>query len=223
MVLSFITVDGVMQAPGGPEEDTSGGFPYGGWQAPYLDEFLGKVLDEQWRDPFDLLLGRKTFEIFASYWPSHEEQGPGPGINNATKYVASNTLHSHDWKKSVFLKGDVAEEVRKLKQQDGRVIFIYGSGNLIQTLLKHDLIDEFWLKICPITLGTGKRLFAEGTIPATFKVSQSQVSPAWCDCRQSGAGGRGSDGYSWRIGGGRTVPIKDRSPSRPACSSTTRF
>jgi len=177
IVLSFITVDGVMQAPGGPEEDTSGGFTYGGWQAPYLDEFLGKVLDEQWREPFDLLLGRKTFEIFASYWPYHEEQGPGPGINNATKYVASNTLNSHDWKKSVFLKGDVAEEVRKLKQQDGPDIQVYGSGNLIQTLLKHDLIDAFWLKICPITLGTGKRLFAEGTIPAAFKVSKSQVSP----------------------------------------------
>ena len=177
IVLSFITVDGVIQAPGGPLEDTSGGFPYGGWQAPYLDEFLDKILDEELRDPFDLLLGRKTFDIFASYWPSHEEIGPGPAINNATKYVASNTLTSHDWKKSVFFKGDVAEEVRKLKQQDGHVIFIYGSGNLLQTLLKHDLIDAFWLKICPITLGTGKRLFAEGTIPAAFKVSQSQVSP----------------------------------------------
>src|SRR2546423_366570 len=106
-----------------------------------------------------------------------EEEGPGPGINNATKYVASNTLNSHDWKKSVFLKGDVAEEVRKLKQQDGPDIQVYGSGNLIQTLLQHDLIDEFWLKICPITLGTGKRLFAEGTIPAAFQVSKSQVSP----------------------------------------------
>jgi dihydrofolate reductase len=175
--LGFITVDGVIQAPGGPEEDTSGGFPFGGWQARYLDEFLDKILDEELREPFDLLLGRKTFEIFASYWPYHKEGLPGSGINNATKYVASNTLNSHDWRKSVFLKGDVAEEVRKLKQQDGRVILIYGSANLIQTLLKHDLIDEFWLKICPITLGTGKRLFAEGTFPAAFKVSKGQVSP----------------------------------------------
>src|SRR5262249_16436230 len=175
--LSFITVDGVIQAPGGPEEDTSGGFPYGGWQAPYLDEFLDKILDEELREPFYLLLGRKTFEIFASYWPYNKDQGPGQRINNAIKYVASNALHSHEWKTSVFLQGDVAEEVSKLKQQDGRVIFMYGSGNLIQTLLKHDLIDEFWLKICPITLGTGKRLFAEGTIPAAFKVSRSQVSP----------------------------------------------
>jgi dihydrofolate reductase len=167
-----------MQAPGAPEEDTSAGFTYGGWQAPYLDEFLGKILDEQWPEPFDLLLGRKTFEIFAAYWSYHNEQVPGPAFNNATKYVASNTLNSHDWKKSVFLKGDAAEEVRKLKQQDGPVIQVYGSGNLIQTLLKNDLFDEFWLKICPITLGTGKRLFAEGTIPAAFRVSKGQVSPS---------------------------------------------
>ncbi len=177
IVLSFITLDGVIQAPGGPEEDPSGGFPYGGWQAPYPDEFVSKVLEEEWQEPFDLLLGRKTFEIFASYWPYHAEQGPGPGINDATKYVASHTLNSHDWKKSVFLQGDVAEEVRKLKQQDGPHIFIYGSANLIQTLLQHDLIDEFWLKIYPITLGTGKRLFAEGTIPAAFRVIKGQVSP----------------------------------------------
>ena len=177
IVLSFITVDGVIQSPGGPEEDTSGGFTYGGWQAPYSDEIVNKVLAEQWSEPFDLLLGRKTFEIFASYWPYHAEGQPGSGINDATKYVASNTLHSHEWKKSVFLKGDVAEEVRKLKQQDGPVIHMWGSANLIQTLLKHDLIDEFWLMIYPITLGTGKRLFAEGTIPAAFKVSKGQVSP----------------------------------------------
>jgi dihydrofolate reductase len=177
IVLSFITLDGVIQAPGAPEEDTSDGFTYGGWQAPYSDEVLAKVLDEEWREPFDLLLGRKTFEIFASYWPYHAEGQPGSGINNATKYVASHTLHAHDWEKSVFLKGDVAEEVRTLKQQAGPDIWIYGSGNLIQTLLKHDLIDEFWLKIYPITLGMGKRLFAEGTIPAAFKVSKGLVSP----------------------------------------------
>lgn len=175
--LGFVTVDGVIQAPGGPGEDTSGGFPYGGWQAPFLDEFLDKILDEELREGFDLLLGRKTFDIFTSYWPYHDEGVTGRGINNATKYVASNTLNSHDWNKSVFLKSDVAEEVRKLKQQEGRVIYIYGSANLIQTLLKHDLIDEFWLKICPITLGTGKRLFAEGTFPAAFKVSKGLLSP----------------------------------------------
>jgi dihydrofolate reductase len=177
IVTTLITVDGVIQAPGGPEEDTSGGFPYGGWQAPYLDEVVGEVLDEQWREPFDLLLGGKTFEIFASYWPYHTEGRSGSGINNATKYVASHTLHSHEWQKSVFLQGDLAEEVRKLKQQDDPAIHVYSSANLIQTQLKHDLIDAFWLKICPITLGTGKRLFAEGTVPAAFEVSKSQASP----------------------------------------------
>jgi dihydrofolate reductase len=177
IVISFITLDGVLQAPGAPEEDTSGGFTYGGWQAPYPDEYLGQVLTEQWSQPFDLLLGRKTFEIFAAYWPYHAEGGPGPGINNATKYVASHTLKSHDWKKSVFLNGDVAQEVRQLKQQAGPDIQVYGSGNLIQTLLKHDLIDEFWLAIYPITLGKGKRLFADGTPPAAFKVAKGQVSP----------------------------------------------
>src|SRR5437773_2663042 len=177
IVLSFITLDGVMQAPGAPEEDTSGGFTYGGWQAPYADELVGKILREQWSQPYELLLGRKTYEIFASYWPHHAEGEPGRGFNNTTKYVASHTLKSLDWKNSVLLKGDVAEEVRKLKQQDGPDIHVYGSANLIQTLLKHDLIDEFWLKIYPITLGTGKRLFAEGTIPAAFKVSKGLVSP----------------------------------------------
>ena len=176
VVISFITLDGVIQAPGRPDEDTSGGFAYGGWQAAYPDEFLGKVLTEQWSQPFDLLLGRKTFEIFASYWPHHAEQGPGRVINQATKYVASHTLTSHDWQKSIFLQGDVAEEIRKLKQQDGPVIHVYGSGNLMQTLLRHDLVDEFCLAIYPITLGKGKRLFAEGTMPAAFTVTGGQVS-----------------------------------------------
>jgi dihydrofolate reductase len=174
-VLTFMTLDGVMQAPGGPTEDPRGGFAYGGWSVPYFDDFLGKVMDEQMGRPFDLLLGRKTFEIFASYWPQHEAEGPG--INKATKYVASNTLTSHEWRKSVFIKGNIADEIKKLKQQDGPELQVHGSGNLIQTLLKHDLVDAFWLKIFPITLGTGKRLFAEGTIPAGFKVSESKVSP----------------------------------------------
>jgi dihydrofolate reductase len=173
IVLSFVTLDGVMQAPGGPKEDTSGGFEYGGWAVPYFDDFLGKVMSEQMSRPFDLLLGRKTFEIFASYWPRQESP-----INEATKYVVSNTLAKHEWKKSVFLKGDVLEEIKKLKQQDGPELQVHGSGNLIQTLLKHDLVDEFWLKIFPITLGAGKRLFAEGTIPAAFKSSDSKVSPS---------------------------------------------
>jgi len=124
---------------------------------------------------FDLLLGRKTFEIFASYWPQHEEEGAG--INNATKYVASNTLRTHEWNKSVFLKGNVVDEIKKLKRQDGPDLQVHGSGNLIQTLLKHDLVDEFWLKIYPVILGSGRRLFAEGTIPAAFKLSSGKVLP----------------------------------------------
>ena len=126
--------------------------------------------------PFDLLLGRKTFEIFASYWPHHEDEGAG--INQATKYVASNTLTTHEWRKSVFLKGNVVDEMKKLKQQDGPVLQVHGSGNLIQTLLKHDLIDEFWLKIFPVTLGKGKRLFDTGTLPASYILVETQSSPS---------------------------------------------
>jgi dihydrofolate reductase len=177
IVLSFITLDGVMQAPGGPTEDPSGGFAYGGWVVPYFDDFLGQIMGEQMSRPFDLLLGRKTFELFASYWPHHADEGPG--INAATKYVASNTLTTHTWGKTVFLKsGVLVDEIKKLKQQAGPDLQVHGSANLIQTLLKHDLIDGFWLKIFPVTLGTGKRLFAEGTIPAAFKVSESKLSPA---------------------------------------------
>jgi dihydrofolate reductase len=176
IVLTFVSLDGVMQGPGGPTEDTSGNFTLGGWTVPYFDEYLGNVMAEQMSQPFDLLLGRKTFEIFASYWPHHVEEGPE--INRATKYVASNTLTSHDWKKSVFLKGNVAEEIRKLKGQDGPELQVHGSGELIQTLMKHDLVDEFWLKIFPVTLGTGKRLFAQGTIPRAYTLVDSKTSPA---------------------------------------------
>lgn len=176
VVLSFLSLDGVMQAPGGPQEDTSGGFAYGGWSFPYFDEFTGKIMEEQMGHPFDLLLGRKTFEIFASYWPQHKEEGAG--INNATKYVASNTLHESTWEKTVFLKGDVVAEIKKLKDQDGPELQVHGSGDFIQTLLKHDLVDELWLKIFPVTLGAGKRLFAEGTVPAAFTLTESKSSPS---------------------------------------------
>jgi dihydrofolate reductase len=176
IVLTFITLDGVMQAPGGPTEDTSGNFKYGGWTVPYFDEFLGQEMTEQMSKPFDLLLGRKTFEVFASYWPLHQEEGAG--INKATKYVASNTLTSHEWKKSVFFKGNVVDEIKQLKQQDGPDLQVHGSGDLIQTLLEHDLIDEFWLKIFPVTLGMGKRLFDKGTIPASFALVDSKSSPS---------------------------------------------
>lgn len=176
IVLTFVSLDGVMQAPGGPTEDTSGNFTLGGWTVPYFDEFGGQVMTEQMSQPSDLLLGRKTFEIFASYWPEHEDQWPG--INDKTKYVASNTLTRHEWKNSVFLKGDVADQLKKLKQQDGPDFQVHGSGNFIQTLLKHDLVDEFWLKIFPVTLGKGKRLFSDGTMPAAFALKESKTSPA---------------------------------------------
>jgi dihydrofolate reductase len=173
---SFISLDGVMQGPGGPTEDTSGNFTYGGWTVPYFDEFLGDVMAEQMSQPFDLLLGRKTFEIFASYWPYHEEEGPE--INRATKYVASNTLTSHDWRESVFLSGNVVDEIKKLKGGEGPDLQVHGSGQLIQTLLEHDLVDEFWLKIFPVSLGMGKRLFGQGTIPASFTLVDSKTSPS---------------------------------------------
>ncbi len=175
IALDFMSLDGVIQAGGGPEEDTSGGFAYGGWQAPYSDEVLGNVMNRQMNLPFDLLLGRKTFEIWAAYWPQHADIWSG--VNPATKYVASNTMTSHEWQPSVFLGGNIAEKVLKLKQQVGPDLHVYGSANLVQTLMKHDLVDAFWLKIYPLTLGSGKKLFAEGTIPAAFKVTESQVSP----------------------------------------------
>lgn len=174
IVLEHISLDGVIQAPGGPDEDTSGGFAYGGWIAPYSDAMLGTLLRRKMNLPFDLLLGRKTFEIWAPYWPHHADVWPG--VNTATKYVASNTMTSSEWQPSVFLSGDIANHVANIKQQPGPDLNVWGSGNLLQTLIKHDLVDTFWLMIYPITLGGGKRLFAEGTMPAAFKVTESTVS-----------------------------------------------
>ena len=176
IVLTFLTLDGVMQAPGGPEEDKENQFLHGGWSVPYFDEFMGEVMTKQMEKPFDLLLGRKTFEIFASYWPQHKEEGAG--INNAVKYVASNTLKESTWEKTVFLSGDIVTEIQKIKNTDGPDIQVHGSGHLIQTLLKHDLIDELWLKIFPVVLGSGKRLFGEGTMPAAFTLTESKTSPS---------------------------------------------
>jgi dihydrofolate reductase len=174
IVLEFVSLDGVIQSPGRPDEDTSGGFAYGGWISPYSDPTLAAVMKKQMNMPFDLLLGRKTFEIWAPYWPQRADAWPG--VNTATKYVASNTMTSHEWQPSVFLSGDIAEKITKIKQQQGPDLHVYGSANLIQTLIKHDLVDAFWLKIYPITLGGGKRLFADGTIPAAFKVTESKVT-----------------------------------------------
>ncbi|MBI3788616.1 MAG: dihydrofolate reductase family protein [Ignavibacteriales bacterium] len=175
IALEFITLDGVIQAPGGPEEDTSDGFEYGGWMFPNSDEVVGDVMAEQMKGPFELLLGRKTYENFASYWPHHSEHWPG--INEAKKYVASHENMKLEWGNSFLLKENVVEEIKKLKSQNGPDLQVYGSGNLVQTLLKNDLVDELWLKIYPITLGPGKRLFAEGTIPAAFALHDSKISP----------------------------------------------
>ncbi|MCX6065429.1 MAG: dihydrofolate reductase family protein [Chloroflexi bacterium] len=175
IVLEHISLDGVIQAPGGPEEDTSGGFAYGGWISSYSDEILGTAPRKQMNLPFDLLLGRKTFDIWAPYWAHYAEAWPG--VNTATKYIASKTMTSGEWQPSVFLNGDVAEKVAKIKQQPGPDLHVWGSSNLLQTLIQHDLVDVFWLMIYPITLGVGKRLFAGGTLPAAFKVMESQVSP----------------------------------------------
>ena len=174
IVLEHISIDGVIQAPGGPDEDTSGGFAYGGWIAPYSDAILGTLLRRQMNMPFDLLLGRTTFDIWESFWPQHADEWPG--VNTATKYVASNTRTSSKWQPSVFLNGDLVEKVAKIKGQQGPDLNVWGSGNLLQTLIKHDLVDAFWLMIYPITLGGGKRLFADGTIPAAFKVTESTVT-----------------------------------------------
>ncbi|MFZ5879535.1 MAG: dihydrofolate reductase family protein [Chloroflexota bacterium] len=174
MALEHISLDGVIQAPGGPDEDTSGGFAHGGWISPHSDAILGTALRRQMNKPFDLLLGRKTFDIWAPYWPHHADIWPG--VNRATKYVASNTLTSGEWQPSVFFSGDIAEKVAEIKQQTGPDLHVWGSANLLQTLIRHDLVDAFWLMIYPITLGAGKRLFAEGAIPAAFKVTESQVT-----------------------------------------------
>lgn len=176
VVLSFISLDGVMQAPGGPDEDTSGGFQYGGWTPPYSDEFSGSMIVKQMGGPYDLLLGRKTYDIFAGYWPQQTGAIADP-FNKATKYVVSRSSPKLNWEKSVLIDGDVVAKLKELKQQDGPILQVHGSGNLIQTLLKNDLVDELWLKVFPVTLGKGKRLFAEGTMPVAFELLESKTSP----------------------------------------------
>lgn len=175
VVLTFVSLDGVMQAPGGPEEDTSGGFKYGGWTVPFFDEFLGNVMGEQLGQPFDLLLGRKTYDIFASYWPNRPEEGKE--LNDATKYVVSRKNRKLSWGPSKLITGEVVSEIKSLKKENGPMLQVHGSSNFLQTLLKNDLIDEFWLKIYPVTLGSGKRLFDDGAIPLGFELVKSKVSP----------------------------------------------
>lgn len=169
----MITLDGVMQAPGGPREDPSGGFKYGGWVTPYFDKVIDKVLEKELK-PADYLLGRKTFEIWADYWPHHADFWPE--INEGTKYVLSKTMKKSDWKHSVFLKS--VSDIKKLKNSKGSDIQVWGSGELIQLLLKNDLVDELRLKIFPLTLGKGKKLFAGGQIPAAFTLLESLMTPS---------------------------------------------
>jgi dihydrofolate reductase len=175
IALEHISLDGVIQGPGGKDEDTSGGFTLGGWIGGRDDAVLGAALRKQMNLPFDLLLGRKTYEIWAPYWPEHG--AAWPGVNTATKYVVSNIMSSATWQPSVILSGDIAAKIASLKQQPGPDLHVWGSGNLLQTLIKHDLVDVFWLMIYPLTLGTGKRLFASGTIPLSFQVTESSVTP----------------------------------------------
>ncbi|MDB5179437.1 MAG: Dihydrofolate reductase [Candidatus Saccharibacteria bacterium] len=178
VVLTFISLDGVMQAPGGPEEDTSSDFQYGGWTVPYSDEFFGNEMGKQMSMPFDLLLGRKTYDIFAGYWPKQDPSvQPTVPFNKATKYVVSHHQPELTWENSVLIGGDVVASLKELKRQDGPMLQVHGSGDFIQTLLKNDLVDELWLKIFPVTLGKGKRLFAEGTMPAAFELIETQTSP----------------------------------------------
>ena len=176
VVSTFITLDGVMQAPGGPEEDPTGGFTYGGWIVNYWDDMMGQVLGESMAKPFELLLGRKTYEIFAAHWPYIKDDPVADKLNSVKKYVVSRTLDEASWNNSTLITGNVVQAIRNLKEQKGPEIQVHGSGNLIQTLLKHDLIDEFRLWIFPVTIGKGKRLFGDGTQPASLKLIDSKTS-----------------------------------------------
>jgi dihydrofolate reductase len=176
VVFTMISLDGVMQAPGGPEEDTSGNFNYGGWTVPYVEESFSHIINKELSVPFDLLLGRKTYEIFASYWPKHTGTIADP-FNKAKKYVISDEAMDLMWEESILIHDDVAPKIKALKEEDGPMLQVHGSSVLIQTLLKNDLIDELRLRIFPLTLGKGKRLFAEGTIPAAFELINTQALP----------------------------------------------
>lgn len=175
IVSAFITLDGVVQAPGGPEEDTSGGFAHGGWTVPYWDEIMGQAMDVATAAPFDLLLGRRTYEIFAAHWP-HAQDDMARKLNGAVKHVASRTLSRLDWANARLVEGDAAEGVARLKQQAGPDLLVFGSGGLMQTLLAASLVDEFRLWTFPLVLGAGKRLFAGGTVPSALRLVASQVS-----------------------------------------------
>ena len=195
-VLTFVSLDGVMQAPGGPEEDADGGFTLGGWTVPFFDEKGGEIMAEQMGMPFDLLLGRKTYDIFAGYWPEHGAEGGEP-LNNATKYVVSHSPRELPWGPAQLITGDVPPGIRAVEAGDGPMLQVHGSSELIQTLLEHDLVDELWLKTFPVVLGGGKRLFGTGTMPASFALAESQTTPSGvvvANYRRAGAVQTGSFG-----------------------------
>jgi dihydrofolate reductase len=175
VVNTFLTLDGVMQAPGGPDEDRDGGFAYGGWSAPLWDDMMGQLMGEFMGKPFDLVLGRRTYDIFAAYWPNATEDG-AEALNSAIKHVASRSRPVLRWQKSVLIDGDVADGVAALKQEDGPELQVHGSGDLLQTLLRHDLIDELSLWTFPVVVGSGKRLFGDGAVPAALKLVDHKVS-----------------------------------------------
>ena len=176
IVNTFLTLDGVMQAPGGPEEDTSGGFAHGGWSVNYWDEQMGQVMGEATTRPFAMVLGRRTFDIMAAYWPHASEEEGAKVFNDATKYVASRGRPSLEWSNSVPIEGDAADGVAALKAEDGPELQVHGSANLIQTLLRHSLVDQYRLWVFPVVIGSGKRLFADGTVPAGLRLVDHKVS-----------------------------------------------
>ena len=177
IVSAFLTLDGVMQAPGGPGEDDSGGFTHGGWSVNYWDDQMGQVMGEATSRPFAMVLGRRTFDIMAAYWPHAPEDQGGKVFNEATKYVASRSRPNLEaWSNSVLIEGDAAEGLAALKAEDGPELQVHGSANLVQTLLRHNLVDQFRLWVFPLVIGTGKRLFAEGTIPSGLTLVDHKVS-----------------------------------------------
>jgi dihydrofolate reductase len=176
IVSSFLTLDGVVQAPGGPGEDDSGGFAHGGWSVNYWDERMGQVMGEAMSPPFDLVLGRTTYDIFAAHWPHASEEDGAKPLNDATKYVASRSRPTLEWSNSILIEGDAADGIAALKRDDGPELQVHGSGNLIQTLLRHNLVDEYRLWVFPVVIGSGKRLFSDGTIPVGLQLVDSTVS-----------------------------------------------
>jgi dihydrofolate reductase len=175
-ILTFLTLDGVMQAPALPEEDTSGGFMHGGWAANYWPEVMEQVEQEAMAQPFDLLFGRRTYDLFAGHWPNAPESAHGQKLNAATKYVATSSLTKLEWQNSVPITGDVAAKIAKIKESDGPLLQVHGSSQLIQTLLANNLIDEFRMWTFPVVLGSGKRLFSQGTVPAGLTLLKTDTT-----------------------------------------------